>query len=132
MKIGLTDNKKFVAIAKQYDLEFKKEERTLLQSYKTQRDFDITEHVFNLPRPGVKPIYTSVILLSGDIAIIDFKRITEGDLNKVSANEHLDFAKKTEASLGVLDYQFYIAGLRNTAKIKYFDKSLAKDSLDNQ
>ncbi|MBI5448583.1 MAG: SurA N-terminal domain-containing protein [Gammaproteobacteria bacterium] len=81
----------------------------------------ILSTAFHLPRPeNDRPTASGITLPSGDYAVIIVNHVRDGGDNTATGNskeERRIFQEQLENSFGELDYQFYVLGLENKAKV---------------
>ena len=82
-------------------------------------DGNILNAAFEMPRVDAKSKnnVSDVQLPSNDVAVIVLEKVQPGDRDALSAANQKTFESSLKNNMGILDYQLYVNGLLQKAKI---------------
>lgn len=82
----------------------------------------LVESAFALPVPYKNILPKKVVqMANGDSAVVMLTKVTHADSSTIKADTKTAFSKALTVTQGNLDYALYMHGLRNDAKIKYYN-----------
>lgn len=106
-------------VLKAHDLRWRKQV-PITQQAQVAIDPTIVTLAFQLPRVNQGEISaTGQALASGDYALVRLDKVSDGDLSRVSKEERRILREQMENTFGMVDYEYYVQGLMESAKIKY-------------
>ncbi|MBN1684335.1 MAG: SurA N-terminal domain-containing protein [Gammaproteobacteria bacterium] len=113
-----------IVLAKKQGLTWKKS--SWMRSDSQGVNSEILAAAFTLARPSKTQLISikGLPLENGDFALVVLKDIELGSPEALTKSQHQIFTQNMEKSLGLMDYQLYVAGLMENAKIKDIKEDL--------